>query len=36
MVAASVLDAEGLWAEAMDDVQPHFMIHDLALAAERK
>ncbi|CAM5428347.1 Immunity protein 35 domain-containing protein OS=Streptomyces lavendulae subsp. lavendulae OX=58340 GN=SLAV_00430 PE=4 SV=1 [Streptomyces lavendulae subsp. lavendulae] len=36
MVAASVLDAEGLWAESMDDVQLHFMIHDLALAAERQ
>ncbi|MFC8226055.1 DUF6882 domain-containing protein [Streptomyces sp. NPDC057287] len=34
MVAASVLDAEGLWAESMDDVQLHFMIHDLVLAAE--
>ncbi|MGW6981821.1 hypothetical protein ACWGE1_20640 [Streptomyces sp. NPDC054932] len=36
MVAASVLDAEGLWAESMDDVQLHFMIHDLELAAERQ
>ncbi|MEU2421974.1 DUF6882 domain-containing protein [Streptomyces sp. NPDC007851] len=35
-VAASVLDAAGLWAESMDDVQPHFMIHDLALASERQ
>ncbi|WP_228775009.1 MULTISPECIES: DUF6882 domain-containing protein [Streptomyces] len=34
MVAASVLDADGLWAELMDDVQLHFMIHDLALTAE--
>lgn len=36
MVAASVLDAEGPWAESMDDVQLHFKIHDLALAAERQ
>ncbi|WP_411072300.1 DUF6882 domain-containing protein [Streptomyces sp. cmx-4-25] len=35
-VAASVLGAEGLWAESTDDVQLHFMIHDLALAAERR
>ncbi|WP_285568002.1 DUF6882 domain-containing protein [Streptomyces sp. RTGN2] len=34
MVAASVLDAEGLWAESMDDVKLHFMVHDLALAAD--
>lgn len=34
MVAASVLDAEGLWAESMDDVQLHFMVHDLVLAAD--
>ncbi|MFE7356360.1 DUF6882 domain-containing protein [Streptomyces sp. NPDC057543] len=36
MVAAAVVDAEGLWAESTDDVQLHFMIHDLALAAERQ
>ncbi|GLX38345.1 hypothetical protein Sros01_44180 [Streptomyces roseochromogenus] len=36
LVAASVLDAEGLWAESMDEVQLHFMIHDLALTAERE
>ncbi|MEU4119195.1 DUF6882 domain-containing protein [Kitasatospora sp. NPDC028055] len=30
MVAASVLDAEGLWAESTDDVQLHFLVHDLA------
>ncbi|MFK0113207.1 DUF6882 domain-containing protein [Streptomyces sp. NPDC091217] len=35
MVAASVLDAEGLWVESTDDVQLHFMVHDLVLAAER-
>ncbi|MFH8617290.1 DUF6882 domain-containing protein [Streptomyces sp. NPDC017979] len=35
MVAASVLDAEGLWAESMDDVQLHFLVHDLVLTAER-
>ncbi|MFF3301365.1 DUF6882 domain-containing protein [Streptomyces sp. NPDC002908] len=29
MVAASVLDAEGLWADSADDVQFHFAIHDL-------
>ncbi|WP_067814301.1 DUF6882 domain-containing protein [Actinomadura kijaniata] len=29
MVAASVLDAEGLWAEETDDMQLHFLIHDL-------
>ncbi|MDX3568029.1 DUF6882 domain-containing protein [Streptomyces sp. ID05-47C] len=29
LVAASVLDAEGLWAESTDDVQLHFVIHDL-------
>ncbi|MFF3602314.1 DUF6882 domain-containing protein [Streptomyces sp. NPDC002463] len=28
-VAASVLDAEGLWADSTDDVQLHFTIHDL-------
>ncbi|WP_328876871.1 hypothetical protein [Streptomyces sp. NBC_00299] len=29
MVAAFVLDAEGLWVESTDDVELHFMIHDL-------
>ncbi|MET9432219.1 MULTISPECIES: DUF6882 domain-containing protein [unclassified Streptomyces] len=33
MVAAFVLDAEGLWAESMDDVQLHFLIHDVAPTA---
>ncbi|MGX1267521.1 DUF6882 domain-containing protein [Streptomyces phaeoluteigriseus] len=36
MVAASVLDAEGLWAESTDDVQLHFLVHDLVLATERQ
>lgn len=36
MVAASVLDAEGLWAESTDEVQLHFMVHDLVLAPERQ
>ncbi|MFJ2092134.1 hypothetical protein ACIOEW_23115 [Streptomyces sp. NPDC087901] len=36
MVAASVLDAEGLWAEPLGDVQLHFMIRDMAFAAERQ
>ncbi|MFJ8646010.1 DUF6882 domain-containing protein [Streptomyces sp. NPDC093546] len=37
MVAASVLDAEGLWAESMDDVQLHFLLHDVApTAGERR
>ncbi|MBD0675621.1 DUF6882 domain-containing protein [Streptomyces sp. CBMA156] len=34
MVAASVLDAEGLWADFSDDVQLHFLVHDLTLTAE--
>ena len=34
MVAASVLDAEGLWAESTDDVQLHFAVHNLVLTAE--
>ena len=34
MVAASVLDAEGLWAEPMDDVQLHFLLHDLTPTIE--
>ncbi|WP_418961122.1 DUF6882 domain-containing protein [Streptomyces tritici] len=29
LVAASVLDAEGLWADTSDDVQLHFLVHDL-------
>ncbi|MET8700652.1 DUF6882 domain-containing protein [Kitasatospora sp. NPDC004723] len=29
MVAASVLDAEGLWADSTDDVQLHFLVHDV-------
>ncbi|GAA2792092.1 hypothetical protein RMN57_33720 [Kitasatospora sp. CM 4170] len=33
MVAASLLDAEGLWAESLDDVQLHFLVHDLTLSA---
>ncbi|MFD8756251.1 DUF6882 domain-containing protein [Kitasatospora sp. NPDC059577] len=33
MVAASVLDAEGLWAESTDDLQLHFLVHDLTLTA---
>ncbi|MFB7905954.1 DUF6882 domain-containing protein [Kitasatospora sp. NPDC056076] len=32
MVAASVLDADGLWAESTDDGQLHFLVHDLAPA----
>ncbi|MCG6498211.1 DUF6882 domain-containing protein [Kitasatospora sp. A2-31] len=36
MVAAAVLDAEGLWAESLDDVQLHFLVHDLTLAAEHR
>ncbi|MFB7474434.1 DUF6882 domain-containing protein [Kitasatospora sp. NPDC056184] len=31
MVAASVLDAEGLWAESTDDMELHFLVHDLVL-----
>ncbi|TXS20617.1 hypothetical protein EAO71_29205 [Streptomyces sp. ms191] len=34
VVAASVLDADGLWAESADDAQLHFAIHDLEPAAE--
>ena len=34
LVAASVLDAEGLWAESTDDVQLHFMVHDLVPVAD--
>ncbi|ADI04603.1 hypothetical protein SBI_01482 [Streptomyces bingchenggensis BCW-1] len=36
MAAASVLDAEGLWTESMDDGQLHFMVHNLVFAAERQ
>ncbi|MFM9493991.1 DUF6882 domain-containing protein [Streptomyces galilaeus] len=36
LVAASVLDAEGLWAESTDDVQLHFVIHDLVPVADGK
>ncbi|MFG2480520.1 DUF6882 domain-containing protein [Streptomyces fagopyri] len=36
MVAASVLDAEGLWAESTDDAQLHFLVHDLASVAEHR
>ncbi|MFJ3794098.1 DUF6882 domain-containing protein [Kitasatospora sp. NPDC090091] len=36
MVAASVLDAEGLWADSLDDVQLHFLVHDLTLTAEHR
>ncbi|MFF4902505.1 DUF6882 domain-containing protein [Streptomyces sp. NPDC001068] len=32
MVAASILDAEGLWADSTDDVQLHFLVHDLTRA----
>ncbi|MFJ9457422.1 DUF6882 domain-containing protein [Kitasatospora sp. NPDC101447] len=34
MVAASVLDADGLWADSTDDVQLHFLVHDLAPVPE--
>ncbi|MFE6051383.1 DUF6882 domain-containing protein [Kitasatospora sp. NPDC056446] len=33
LVAASVLDAEGLWADESDGVQLHFLLHDLAFSA---
>ncbi|MEV0170434.1 DUF6882 domain-containing protein [Streptomyces sp. NPDC050803] len=33
MVAASVLDAEGLWADSTDNVQLHFLLHDLSQPA---
>lgn len=33
LVAASVLDAEGLWADSIDDTQLHFLVHDLELTA---
>ncbi|MEE4493323.1 hypothetical protein [Streptomyces sp. BE230] len=36
IVAASVLDAEGLWGESMGDVQLQLMIQDMALAPERQ
>jgi len=32
VVAASVLDAEGMWTETADEVQLHFLLHDLTLA----
>ncbi|MEV4946878.1 DUF6882 domain-containing protein [Streptomyces sp. NPDC053755] len=35
MVAASVLDADGLWAESTDDLQLLLLIHDLSFTAER-
>lgn len=31
MVAASVLDAEGLWTDSDDEQQLHFLVHDLTL-----
>jgi hypothetical protein len=31
-VAASVLEAEGLWTDTADDVQLHFLLHDLTPA----
>jgi Family of unknown function (DUF6882) len=31
VVAASVLDAEGLWFDDLGDVQLHFLVHDLTL-----
>ncbi|MGW2595306.1 DUF6882 domain-containing protein [Streptomyces sp. NPDC001515] len=34
MVAASVLDADGLWADQVDDMQLHFAIHGLETVAE--
>jgi hypothetical protein len=34
-VSAAVLDAEGLWVEVMDDVQLHFLFHDLTLVSEK-
>ncbi|MFJ1935285.1 DUF6882 domain-containing protein [Kitasatospora sp. NPDC088160] len=33
MVAASVLDADGLWVESTDDTELHFLLHDLVPAA---
>ncbi|MEV7184037.1 DUF6882 domain-containing protein [Kitasatospora sp. NPDC093102] len=33
LVAASVLDAELLWAESTGDVELHFLVHDLTLTA---
>ncbi|WP_432103189.1 DUF6882 domain-containing protein [Streptomyces sp. bgisy091] len=35
MVAAAVLDADGLWADSTDDVQLYFTLHDLVLSAEQ-
>lgn len=31
MVAAAVLDAEGMWTDTSGDLQLHFLIHDLTL-----
>lgn len=36
MVAASLLDAEGLWAESMNDVQLRLLVHDVVLTSERR
>ena len=33
-VAAAVLDAEGLWTETTDNMQLHFLLHDLTLVGE--
>ena len=33
MGAASVRDADGLWADSVDGMQHHFVVHDLTLAA---
>jgi hypothetical protein len=35
LVAASVLDAELVWADATDDTHLHFLVHDLTPATER-
>ncbi|MFF3849089.1 DUF6882 domain-containing protein [Streptomyces sp. NPDC002328] len=34
VVAASVLDADGLWTDTVGDVQLHFLLHDLRPADE--
>ncbi|MER7763459.1 DUF6882 domain-containing protein [Streptomyces sp. NPDC097619] len=34
LVAASVLDAEGLWADSTDEARLHFAIHDLRPVTE--
>ncbi|MFJ9692143.1 DUF6882 domain-containing protein [Kitasatospora sp. NPDC101183] len=36
LVAASVLDAEGLWADSTDEMQLHFLVHDLELVTEHR